>query len=186
MPGLTKGISEKFNEIIQEMSKKSDFIFTIIVKHTTEQKFSSAFASYLDTYHVLGIEDPELRASWLWYLLLAQSIVEDGDVRDRDERETLFKKMGALIEKAISDRAIIQNNSDKVQLLQWAFQISDDITVISELKKKCDTYFNDLQRYENEEIQSRRDKMRDALIIYYHTIKTKLIGEQKKPKSQNY
>ena len=56
-PGLTKGISEKFNEIIQEMSKKSDFIFTIIVKHTTEQKFSSAFASYLDTYHVLGIEE---------------------------------------------------------------------------------------------------------------------------------
>jgi hypothetical protein len=113
---------EGFVEIIWEMSKKSDSLFTIIVEYSTKQKLSSTFASYLDTYHVLGIEDPELSTCWLWYLLLAQSIIQDEKGNNLEEQQKLFKKMGDLINKTINDRTDLQKKKETINTIEKMLQ----------------------------------------------------------------
>lgn len=120
---LIEGMSKEFSETIQELAKKSDFLFNIILEYSTKQDLSSFFASYLDTYTMLGIEDPELSSYWLWYILQSQSIIQDERVNDLEERQIMFKEMGTLIKKAINDRTDLQKKKEIVDTIEKMIRI---------------------------------------------------------------
>jgi len=113
---------DEFINIICEMSKKSNFLFIILVNHSTKQELLSTFTSYLDTYHVLGIKDPELSTYWMWYLLSAQSIIQDDKGNDLEERQIMFKKMNILINKLINDRTDLQKKKETINTIENMLQ----------------------------------------------------------------
>jgi len=171
---LIGDLSKDFVEIVTGMSKKSDFLFTIIIENSTKQELLSSYTQFLDTYQLLGIEDQELSVYWLWYLLMAQSFKADAIIDDKETRQQMFKKMGVLIKNAINDRTILQKNSDNVRLIRLLLQNSNNDNFISNLTEKCESYLNNLEKYEDKDYQSSTDKLKKSLFWEYQRIEAQL------------
>ena len=171
---LIGDLSKDFVEIVTGMSKKSDFLFTIIIENSTKQELLSSYTQFLDTYRLLGIEDQELSVYWLWYLLMAQSFKADAIIDDKETRQQMFKKMGVLIKNAINDRTILQKNSDNVRLIRLLLQNSNNDNFISNLTEKCESYLNNLEKYEDKDYQSSTDKLKKSLFWEYQRIEAQL------------
>jgi hypothetical protein len=174
VPAFIERMSKEFTETILDFSKKSDFLFTIIVENSTAEELSSTYSQYLDTYQLLGIGDKELRVYWLWYLLMAQSFRADAMVDDLEYRQQMFKKMSILIKNKINDRITLQKNSDNVRLIQSVLQNSSDNKIISSITEKCKSYLKDLEKYEDEGYSLSREKLKETLLGEYQRIEAQL------------
>jgi len=174
VPALIEGMSKEFTDIILDLSKKSDFIFTIVIENSTKQELSSSYSQYLDTYQLLGIGGQELSVYWLWYLLMAQSFKADAIIDDTENRQQMFKKMGVLIKNTINDRTALQKNSDNVRLIRLILQNLNNDKFILKITEKSESYLNDLEKYEDEDYQSSREKLKKSLFWEYQRIEAQL------------